>query len=185
MLELFPPQFHGEVPVVVAVMEALHGKEPDVPDVEVAARVGEVVRVLHVGEPPPRCSDPRTGRRSWRSGGPLALSSNANVGWVSGGWSGSRTSPAVWTSVPSGLFDFEPAVRGAFEYEFAGVGDFVTKGDRRCWQALVEAYGRVPDARRVMAYALLRVYSNMPWYMREMPAGKRSTTSPCGGSGRE
>lgn len=36
----------------------------------------------------------------------------------------------------------------------------------------MEAYGRVPDARRVMAYALLHVYSNMPWYMREMPAGE-------------
>ncbi|SDP95246.1 hygromycin-B 7''-O-kinase [Lentzea jiangxiensis] len=48
----------------------------------------------------------------------------------------------------------------------------MTKGDRRCRQALVEAYGRVPDARRVMAYALLHVYSNMPWYMREMPAGE-------------
>jgi hygromycin-B 7''-O-kinase len=73
--------------------------------------------------------------------------------------------------VLSGLFDFEPAMRGAFEYEFASVGLFVTKGDRECWRALVEAYGRVPDPRRVMAYALLHVYSNMPRYLREMPDG--------------
>ncbi|MCG8923141.1 hypothetical protein [Lentzea sp. CC55] len=52
MLELFPPQFHGEAPVELVVMEALHGKEPDVPDVEVAARVSEVVRALHGVEPP-------------------------------------------------------------------------------------------------------------------------------------
>ncbi|WP_203644141.1 hypothetical protein [Streptomyces sp. SID14478] len=31
------------------------------------------------------------------------------------------------------------------------------------------AYGRVVDPRTVMAYALLHVYADLAWYLRELP----------------
>jgi hygromycin-B 7''-O-kinase len=221
VLKLFPPEFHGEVPTEVAVMEAvhgrlpvptprlhatgllddwayvlmsrLHGEEPAVPDVEVSRQVGRVMKALHAIEPPgvlgpadwasfvagqrEKCVERQRKHgleERWLERIPAFLDGvdlgdeppvllhtevmSAHLLWRNG--------------VLSGLFDFEPAMRGAFEYEFASAGLFVTKGDRECWAALVDAYGRVPEPERVMAYALLHVYSNMPWYLREMPDGE-------------
>lgn len=220
VLKLWPPQYHDEVPAEVAVMEALHGRlpvptpelhatgllddwayvlmsrlhgeEPAVPDAEVSAQVGEMLRTLHEIEPPAVL-----GPRDWAAfvagqrQGCVALQEKRKLdpywleqipGFLDGVDVGDEPPVLLHTEVMSahllwrngklsGLFDFEPAMRGAFEYEFASAGIFVTKGDRRCWKALVAAYGRVPDPRRVMAYALLHVYSNMPWYLREMPEG--------------
>lgn len=220
VLKLFPPEYHADVPTEVAVMEALHGKlpvptpalhatgliddwafvlmsrlrgeEPVVPDVEVSARVGEMLKALHAIEPPAVL-----GPGDWvafvdvqrRGCVELQRKRGLEARWLEripaflGSVDlGREPTVLVHTEVMSahllrrngvlsGLFDFEPAMRGAFEYEFASVGLFVTKGDRECWRALVEAYGRVPDPRRVMAYALLHVYSNMPMYLREMPDG--------------
>jgi hygromycin-B 7''-O-kinase len=220
VLKLFPPRYHGEAPIEAAVMEALHGRlpvptprcqgvgvlddwayvlmsrlrgeEPAVPDVEVGARVGEVLKALHAIEPPAVL-----GPGDWaafvagqrRGCVELQRERGLDERWL-------ERIPAFLDAVDlgderpvllhtevmsahllwrkgklSGLFDFEPAMRGAFEYEFASAGLFVTKGDAKCWKALVEAYGRVPDPRRVMAYALLHVYSNLPKYLREMPEG--------------
>lgn len=79
----------------------------------------------------------------------------------------------------SGLFDFEPAMRGAIEYEFVATGLFLTRGDHRAHRALLEGYGRrdIDDElpRRLLAYALLHVYSNPAWYLRDVPP-KRETT---------
>lgn len=70
----------------------------------------------------------------------------------------------------SGLFDFEPAMRGATEYEFVATGVFLTRGDHAAHRALLTGYGDVDvDPRRVLAYALLHVYSNLAWYLREVP----------------
>ncbi|MET9231842.1 aminoglycoside phosphotransferase family protein [Lentzea sp. NPDC003310] len=175
------------------LMSRLHGEEPAVPDVEVSRQVGEMLRALHAVEPPEvlgpadwaafvvgqreKCVERQREHgldERWLERIPAFLD-RVDLG----------DQPAVllhtevisahllWRNgMLSGLFDFEPAMRGAFEYEFASVGLFVTKGDRRCWAALVDAYGRVPEPERVMAYALLHVYSNMPWYMREMPQGE-------------
>ncbi|WP_307849766.1 phosphotransferase [Qaidamihabitans albus] len=79
----------------------------------------------------------------------------------------------------SGLFDFEPAMLGAPEYEFAAVGLFVSGGDAGFLRELLLAYGYRPDqlgdglARRLLAYTLLHRYSNLPWYLRELPAPPR------------
>jgi hygromycin-B 7''-O-kinase len=76
----------------------------------------------------------------------------------------------------SGLFDFEPAMRGAREYEFAAVGLFVARGDAGFLRRLLIAYGYSPgqldDAlpRRLLAYALLHRYSDLPWYLEQLPA---------------
>ncbi|MFD4640676.1 phosphotransferase family protein [Lentzea sp. NPDC058436] len=220
VLKLFPPRYHDEVAVEVAVMEAVHGRlpvptprlhdtgllddwayvlmsrlrgdEPRVPDVEVSAQVGDMLKALHAIAPPEVL-----GPRDWaafvgeqratcveqqRKHGLNRLWLERISEFLDGVEFGDEPPVLLHTEVMSahllsrngrlsGLFDFEPAMRGAFEYDFASVGVFVTKGDPRCWKALVDAYGRVPRPERVMAYALLHVYSNMPWYMREMPGG--------------
>ncbi len=218
VLKLFEPEYHDEVPVETAVMEALygrlpvptpklhdtgllgdwayvlmsrlHGEEPDVPDVEVSVQTGEMLAALHEIEPPAVL-----GPVDWAAfvveqrAGCVALQEKKKLSphwleqipeFLDSVDLGNEAGVLLHTEVMSahllqqngklsGLFDFEPAMRGAFEYEFVGAGIFVTKGDRKCWKAMVDAYGRVPDPRKVMAYTLLHVYSNMPWYMGVMP----------------
>lgn len=221
VLKLWPPEYHDEVPTEVAVMEAvhgrlpvptprlhdtgtlddwayvlmsrLHGEEPEVPDVEVSAQVGEMLRALHEIDPPGVLGPGDwAGFVAGQRAGCVALQEKRKLEpywleqlpeFLDGVDFGAGPAVLLHTEVMSahllrrngklsGLFDFEPAMRGAFEYEFASVGVFVTKGDPACWRALVEAYGRVPDPRRVMGYALSHVYSNLPWYLREMPEGR-------------
>ncbi|NBH04939.1 aminoglycoside phosphotransferase family protein [Amycolatopsis sp. SID8362] len=69
----------------------------------------------------------------------------------------------------TGLFDFEPAMRGAAEYDFVAVGLFVSSGDGDLLRRFLGGYGQAVDERRCLAYALLHVYSNFPWYFKEMP----------------
>ncbi|MYW69957.1 phosphotransferase [Streptomyces sp. SID8379] len=69
----------------------------------------------------------------------------------------------------SGLLDFEPAMAGDADYDFVGVGLFVTRADPRLMARFAKAYGRTVDPRTAMAYTLLHVYSNLPWYLRELP----------------
>lgn len=172
------------------LMSRLHGEEPDVPDAGISAQVGEMLEALHEIAPPAVLQPDDwaafvAGQRAkcieqqrkyelderWLEQIPEFLDS-VDLG--------QERAVLLHTEVMSvhllqqngklsGLFDFEPALRGAFEYEFVGAGIFVTKGDRRCWKAATEAYGRVPDPRRVMAYTLLHVYSNVPWFMKDMP----------------
>ncbi|MFB9430647.1 aminoglycoside phosphotransferase family protein [Streptoalloteichus tenebrarius] len=84
-----------------------------------------------------------------------------------------------WTL--SGLFDFEPAMRGAREYEFAAVGLFVSRGDAAFLRRLLTAYGYAPHqlgedlSRRFLAYTLLHVYSDLRWYLQELPAPPEPT----------
>jgi hygromycin-B 7''-O-kinase len=76
----------------------------------------------------------------------------------------------------SGLFDFEPAMIGAPEYDFASFGLFVACGDGRFLRRALRAYGYRPaqlDAAlqcRLMAYAILHRYSNLRWYLERLPA---------------
>lgn len=76
----------------------------------------------------------------------------------------------------SGLFDFEPAMCGAAEYEFASVGVFVSCGDPRHLRTLALAYGYRDDqldeafSRRILAYAISHRYSNLKWYLERLPA---------------
>ncbi len=81
----------------------------------------------------------------------------------------------------AGLFDFEPAMLGAAEYEFASVGLFFACGDADTLRRVLLAYGFPPHALdealqcRFMAYALLHRYSNLRWYLERLPAGNAST----------
>jgi hygromycin-B 7''-O-kinase len=77
----------------------------------------------------------------------------------------------------SGLFDFEPAMVGAPEYDFASFGIFVSCGDSRFLRRALRAYGyaahQLDDGLqcRFMAYALLHRYANLRWYLERIPAG--------------
>jgi hygromycin-B 7''-O-kinase len=81
----------------------------------------------------------------------------------------------------SGLFDFEPAMIGAPEYDFASFGLFVACGDARFLHRALRAYGHAEDALdetlqyRLMAYALLHRYSNLRWYFERLPAPDAGT----------
>jgi hygromycin-B 7''-O-kinase len=76
----------------------------------------------------------------------------------------------------SGLFDFEPAMVGAPEYDFASFGLFVSCSDGRFLRRALLAYGYRADELdaalqcRLMAYAMLHRYSNLRWYLERMPA---------------
>jgi hygromycin-B 7''-O-kinase len=81
----------------------------------------------------------------------------------------------------SGLFDFEPAMIGAPEYDFASFGLFVSCGDARFLRRTLLGYGYAPQALdqalqcRFMAYALLHRYSNLRWYLERLPAAEASS----------
>jgi hygromycin-B 7''-O-kinase len=81
----------------------------------------------------------------------------------------------------SGLIDFEPAMLGDREYEFASVGLFVACGDARVLTRVLRAYGYAANALddalscRLMAHALLHRYSNLPWYLKRLPPGDATT----------
>lgn len=72
----------------------------------------------------------------------------------------------------TGLIDFEPAMVGLREYEFASVGLFITQGNVRLLRAFMSGYGHQIDSelhRRLMGFALLHRYSNLSWYLQFMP----------------
>ena len=81
----------------------------------------------------------------------------------------------------SGLFDFEPAMIGAPEYDFASFGLFVACGDGRFLRRALLAYGYRPEQldeslqNRLMAYALLHRYSKLRWYLERLPAPQAVT----------
>jgi hygromycin-B 7''-O-kinase len=81
----------------------------------------------------------------------------------------------------SGLFDFEPAMVGPREYDFASFGLFVSCGDARFLRRALLAYGYAPAALdaalscRLMAYALLHRYSHLRWYLERLPPGEATT----------
>ncbi|MFF8598214.1 phosphotransferase family protein [Streptomyces sp. NPDC015232] len=68
----------------------------------------------------------------------------------------------------TGLFDFEPAMIGDRAYDFVGVGVFVTGGDPALLGRLLRAYGEDFEPDVLLAYTLLHVYSDLPWYLREL-----------------
>lgn len=82
----------------------------------------------------------------------------------------------------TGLFDVEPSMLGAAEYEFASVGLFFSCGDSRVLRHVLLAYGYRPHQlgaelqHRLMAYALLHRYSNLPWWLDRLPAHHGATT---------
>jgi hygromycin-B 7''-O-kinase len=87
-----------------------------------------------------------------------------------------QTGGSVWTL--SGLLDFEPAMVGNPEYDFASVGLFITKGHPGLLERLLGGYQQIRPSpematgafqRRALAYTLLHRYSRMPWYLGFMP----------------
>jgi hygromycin-B 7''-O-kinase len=78
----------------------------------------------------------------------------------------------------TGLIDFEPAMCGAREYEFAAVGVFFTEGDAGLLQRTLAAYGHNLDdgvSRRLLAWLLLHRYSCLPRYLRRLPGPPEPT----------
>jgi hygromycin-B 7''-O-kinase len=81
----------------------------------------------------------------------------------------------------SGLIDFEPAMRGEREYEFASVGIFVAEGDARFLARTLTSYGYHRDQldhslrRHLLAWGLLHRYSNLRWWMQRLPEPDRPT----------
>ncbi|MFE6903685.1 phosphotransferase family protein [Streptomyces sp. NPDC057717] len=82
----------------------------------------------------------------------------------------------------TGLLDFEPAMIGDPAYDFVAVGLFVTRADPRLMTRFTEAYGRAFAPRTVTAYTLLHVYSDLPWYLRELPAPPEATFDSLAGA---
>lgn len=76
----------------------------------------------------------------------------------------------------SGILDFEDALLGAPEYEWACAGIFLTCAEPGLLRALLDAYGAVVDEdlpQRIMAYALLHRYSDLSWYLNLLPVPDR------------
>ncbi|PRX48259.1 hygromycin-B 7''-O-kinase [Prauserella shujinwangii] len=84
-----------------------------------------------------------------------------------------------WTV--TGLLDFEPAMRGAAEYEFVAVGIHLAGGDRAFLRRLLLSYGYSSGdlgealAHRLLAYTLLHRYGNLRGYLERLPAPPRPT----------
>ncbi|MEU3572915.1 aminoglycoside phosphotransferase family protein [Kitasatospora sp. NPDC036755] len=74
----------------------------------------------------------------------------------------------------TGLVDFEPAMIGDPAYDLVAVGLFTTRADPHLLGRLLDAYGRHFEPRLLMAYTLLHVYSNLPWYLRELKPSART-----------
>ncbi|MEV7598620.1 aminoglycoside phosphotransferase family protein [Kitasatospora sp. NPDC089797] len=74
----------------------------------------------------------------------------------------------------TGLIDFEPAMIGDPAYDLVAVGLFTTRADPRLLGQLLAGYGRSVEPRLLMAYTLLHVYSDLPWYLRELKPSART-----------
>ena len=84
--------------------------------------------------------------------------------------------PGPWRL--TGLIDFEPAMCGAREDEFAAVGVFFAEGDPGLLRRVLAAYGHDLDdglPRRLLAWLLLHRYSCLPWYFRRLPGPPEPT----------
>lgn len=78
----------------------------------------------------------------------------------------------------TGLIDFESAMCGAREYEFAAVGVFFAEGDAGLLQSTLASYGHNLNdgvSRRLLAWLLLHRYSSLPWYLRRLPGPSEPT----------
>jgi hygromycin-B 7''-O-kinase len=69
----------------------------------------------------------------------------------------------------TGVIDFADACVGDPDLELPAVAIFVARGDRALYRRFLGALGREPAPERVLAYTLLHRYSNLAWYLREVP----------------
>jgi hygromycin-B 7''-O-kinase len=75
----------------------------------------------------------------------------------------------------TGLFDFEPAMLGAPEYEFGSAGIFLAGAEPGLFRAFLRGYGYAEAdltaelQRRILACTLLHRYSNLKWYLEAVP----------------
>jgi hygromycin-B 7''-O-kinase len=82
----------------------------------------------------------------------------------------------------TGVFDFEPAMVGAPEYEFASVGLFFSCAEPRLTRSVLLAYGyretelNAALERRLLVYTLLHKYGNLASYLRRFPPPEGATT---------
>ncbi|MFD6417239.1 phosphotransferase family protein [Streptomyces sp. NPDC060194] len=169
---------------------------PGVDRERVAGRIGETLAALHALDPAPLAGD--LGPGDWgafldrQSAGAVA---RQRAHGLPGAWL--EQIPDFLASVPlprapapallhtepmathfltdpdgwplTGLFDFEPAMIGDPAYDFVAVGLFVTRGDPALLARLSASYGAAFAPTTLLAYTLLHTYSNLPWYLRELP----------------
>ncbi|MCG8571347.1 MAG: phosphotransferase [Spirochaetes bacterium] len=70
----------------------------------------------------------------------------------------------------TGLIDFEPSMTGHREYDFCGVGLFITQGNSGLFKEFFKAYGlsslEINDqlTRRIMTYLLYHRYCHLDWF---------------------
>ena len=82
----------------------------------------------------------------------------------------------------TGMVDFEPAMVGANEYDFAAVGIFITAGDPDLFRAFLDGYGYRPQhlapelSHRIMAYLLLHRYCHLGHYLTMLPGADNIAT---------
>ena len=82
----------------------------------------------------------------------------------------------------TGLFDFEPALVGAHEYEFASVGLFFSCGEPQILRSVLLSYGyrehelNPAFERRMLVYTLLHKYGDLAAYLRRLPPPWHATT---------
>jgi hygromycin-B 7''-O-kinase len=70
----------------------------------------------------------------------------------------------------SGLIDFEPAMIGAPEYEFAAIGIYLTGREPGLLANVLHGYGDIGlSAERLLAYLLLHRYCNLRRYLELLP----------------
>jgi len=81
----------------------------------------------------------------------------------------------------SGVIDFEPAMRGAPEYEFVALGLFAAAGDARFLRRALLAYGYSDGEldsglrRRLMGWTILHRYSHLSAYLTRLPPPSTAT----------
>jgi hygromycin-B 7''-O-kinase len=83
---------------------------------------------------------------------------------------------------PSGLFDFDDAMLGFHESDFASPGLFIMAGRRTLLRTFLRAYGYGDAAidaalsARLLAYTLLSRYRDLNWMLADLVADRRCTT---------
>ena len=81
-----------------------------------------------------------------------------------------------------GLFDFDDALVGFHEYDFASAGLFMMTGRPELLRAFLRAYGYADPApgaelsERLLAYTLLHRYRDLNWIVGELLAGRGCAT---------
>lgn len=79
-------------------------------------------------------------------------------------------------SVLTGLIDFEPSMIAIPEYDLCAAGVFISAGEKGLFKRLLDAYSYTGSRESIMRMLLLHRYSNMKWFISELPEEIQSGT---------